>query len=93
MIPATTRSFIDNLVDYYISEASSYKQMAKTYADEVENIPAVTFGLIVGSIYSAFLQAYDNQRQKPPLEDIQEFTQIIKRRAAQIKRSILDAKT
>lgn len=92
MIPATTRSFIDNLVDYYISEAASYKQMAKTYADEVIDIPAATFGLIVGSIYSAFLQAYDNQNQKPPLEDVQEFTRIIKRRAAQIKRSILDAK-
>ena len=91
MIPATTRSFIDNLVDYYISEAASYKQMAMIYGDEVGDIPAATFGLIVGSIYSAFLQAYDNQKQKPPLEDIQEFTQIIKRKAAQIKKSILDA--
>ena len=65
--------------------------MATIYADEVGDIPAATFGLIVGSIYSAFLQTYDNQKQKPPLEDIQEFTQIIKRKAAQIKRSILDA--
>ena len=93
VIPATTRSFIDNLVDYYISEAGSYKQMAMTYAEEVVDIPAATFGLIVGSIYSAFLQYYDSQRQKPPLEDIQEFTQIIKRKAAQTKRGILDAKT
>ena len=74
-----------------MSEAASYKQMATIYSDEVGDIPAATFGLIVGSIYSAFLQAYDNQKQKPPLEDIQEFTQIIKRKAAQIKRSILDA--
>jgi len=93
VISVATRSFIDSLVDYYISEAASYKQMAKTYADEVGDIPAATFGLIVGSIYSAFLQAYDNQKQKPPLEDIQEFAQLIKRRAAQIKRGILDAKT
>ena len=92
MINATTKNFIYNLIDYYINVASSYKQMAKTYSDEVGDIPAATFGLIVGSIYSAFLQAYDNQKLKPPLEDIQEFTQIIKRRAAQIKRSILDAK-
>jgi len=66
--------------------------MAMIYADEVVDIPAATFGLIVGSIYSAFWQAYDNQKQKPSLEDIQEFTQIIKRKAAQIKRGILDAK-
>jgi len=38
------------------------------------------------------LQSYVNQKQKPSLEDIQEFTEIIKRRAAQIKRGILDAK-
>jgi methionine synthase II (cobalamin-independent) len=92
VIPATTKNFIENLVDYYISEAASYKQMAKIYAEEAGDIPAATFGLIVGSIYSAFLQAYDNQRQKPPIEDVQEFGQIIKRRAAQIKKSILDAK-
>lgn len=93
VIPATTRSFIDNLVDYYISEVASYKQMATTYAEEVIDIPAATFGLIVGSIYSAFLQIYDIQKQNPPLEDVQEFVEIIKRRAAQIKRGILDAKT
>jgi hypothetical protein len=92
VIPASTRSFINSLVDYYISEAASYKQMAKLCSAEVGDVPVATFGLIVGSIYSAFLQTYDNQKQKPPLEDIQEFTQIIKRRAAQIKRSILDAK-
>jgi hypothetical protein len=92
VIPATTRSFIDNLVDYYISEAASYKHMAKVCTQELEDIPGAAFGIIVGSIYSAFLQAYDNQKQKPPLEDVQEFTQIIKRRAAQIKKSIVDAK-
>lgn len=93
MIPASTRSFIDSLVDYYINESAAYKQMAKLYAQEVGDIPAATFGLIVGSIYSAFLQTYDTQKQKPPLEDVQEFTEIIKRRAAQIKKGILDAKT
>lgn len=92
MIPATTKSFIDSLVDYYISEAASYKQMAELYTEEVGDISAATFGLVVGSIYSAFLQTYDNQKQKPPLEDVQEFTQLIKRRAAQIKKAILDAK-
>lgn len=93
MIPAVTKNFIDSLVDYYISVAASYKQMAEIYTDEIGDIPAATFGLIVGSIYSAFLQAYDNQKQKPPLEDVQEFTQLIKRRAAQIKKAILDTKT
>jgi hypothetical protein len=92
MIPQTTRQFIDSLIDYYISEAASYKQLAKTYSDEVEDVDANAFGIIVGCIYSGFLQAYQNQKQKPLLEDTQEFTQIIKTRAAQIKRGILDAK-
>lgn len=91
MITVSTRSFIDSLVDYYISEASSYKQMAKSYADEAGDVPAAAFGIILGAIYSAFIQSYTNLQQKPSLEDMQEFTQIIKKRAAQIKRSILDA--
>ncbi len=91
MISATTKSFIDSLVDYYMSEAGSYKQMAKSYSDEVGDIPSAAFGIILGSIYSAFIQSYTNQQQKPSLEDIQEFTQIVKKRAAQIKKSILDA--
>lgn len=92
MIPHTTRQFIDSLIDYYISEAASYKQLAMTYSEEVEDVDANAFGIIVGCIYSGFLQAYQNQKQKPLLEDTQEFTQIIKTRAAQIKRGILDAK-
>ena len=92
MIPQSTRKFIDSLIDYYISEAGSYKQMAKIYFDEVEDVDANAFGIIVGCIYSGFLQAYQNQKETPKLEDTQEFSQMIKLRAAQIKRSILDAK-
>ncbi len=93
MISVTTRSFIDSLIDYYISEAAAYSQMARLYSDEVVDIPAATFGIILGSIYSAFIQSYTSQQQKPSLEDIQEFTQIVKKRAAQIKRGILDSKS
>jgi hypothetical protein len=92
VIPESTKKFIDSLIDYYISEAASYKQIAKTYHEEVNDVNANTFGIIIGSIYSGFLQAYQNQKQNPTLEDIQEFTKMVKTRAAQIKRSILDAK-
>jgi len=91
-ISTTTKSFIESLIDYYISEASSYKQFAQEYAPEVGDIATATFGIIVGCVYSGFLQAYANQKQKPSLSDIQEFHQIIKRRAAQIKKGVLDAK-
>ena len=92
MIPPTTKKFIDSLINYYISEAASYKQLAKIYHEEIEDINANTFGIIVGCVYSGFLQAYQNQKQKPSLEDTQEFTRMIKLRAAQIKRGIIDAK-
>ena len=91
MISETTRSFIDSLVDYYIGEAASYKQMAKSYSDLSHDPADTALGIVIGSIYSAFIQSYANQQQKPSLEDMQEFTQIIKKRAAQINRGILDA--
>ncbi|HJU13146.1 MAG TPA: hypothetical protein VJ792_01640 [Candidatus Nitrosotalea sp.] len=93
MISPTIRSFIDSLVDYYIGEAASYVQMAKSYSEIVSDQSDAAFGIIVGSIYSTFIQSYSNQQQKPSVEDIQEFTQIIKKRSAQIKRSLLDAKS
>jgi len=92
-IPSTTKDFINNLIDYYTSEASSYKQFAQEYASDLTDITATTFGIIIGCVYSGFLQAYANQKQKPSLDDIQEFHQIIKRRADQIKKCVLDAKT
>ena len=91
-IPVTTKDFINNLIDYYISEASSYKQFAQEYTSNVTDLTAATFGIIVGCVYSGFLQAYANQKQKPSLDDIQEFHQIIKRRADQIKKAVLDSK-
>ena len=91
-IPATTKDFINNLIDYYISEASSYKQFAQEYTSNATDVTTATFGIIIGCVYSGFLQAYANQKQKPSLDDIQEFHHIIKRRADQIKKGVLDTK-
>ena len=77
-IPATTKDFVNNLIDYYISESSSYKQFAQECASDVTDISAATFGIIIGCVYSGFLQAYANQKQKPSLDDIQEFHQMPK---------------
>jgi hypothetical protein len=84
-----TVSQVDKLT---IGEASSYKQFAQEYALDMTDITAATFGIIIGCVYSGFLQAYANQKQKPSLDDIQEFHRIIKRRADQIKKGVLDAK-
>ena len=88
-ISKNTRDFVDSLIDYYISEASSYKQIADTYVPEVESVRDTAFGFIAGCVYSGFLQAYKSQQITPSLEDIQEFHKILKNRAPLIKKAMI----
>jgi hypothetical protein len=85
--------FIENLINYYISEASSYKQIAQTYMNDGDDITATTLGIIIGCVYSGFLQTYKNQKQNPSLEDTQEFNNIVKQRVSDIRKAILTAKS
>ena len=85
-----TKEFLDSQIDYYISEAPSYKQIAEGYVPEIESVSDAAFGIIAGCVYSGFLQAYSNQKQVPSLEDLQEFTKIIKDRAPLIKKAMLE---
>ena len=87
-ISKENKEFIDSLIEYYITESESYKQIAKNFLPEVESIPDTAFGIITGCVYSGFLQAYQNQQQSPSLEDMDEFNQIIKKKALLIKKSI-----
>lgn len=84
------REFIDSLIDYYISEAASYKQIAEEYVPEVNSIEDTAFGIISGLVYAEFLQIYKNQQKTITLEDIREFNQILKQRAPLIKKAILE---
>ena len=85
-----TKEFIDSLVDYYISEAPSYRQIAEAYSPEINSVPDAAFGIITGCVYSAFLRAYENENKTAELEDIQEFNKIIKEKAPLIKKAILE---
>jgi len=89
VISKENKDFIDSLIDYYISESESYRQIAENFVPEVKSVSDTTFGIITGCVYSGFLQAYQNQQQTPSLEDMQEFNHIIKERAPLIKKSIL----
>ena len=89
-ISKENKEFIDSLIEYYISESESYKQIAENFLPEVKSIPDTAFGIITGCVYSGFLQAYQNQQQTPSLEDMDEFNQIIKKKAILIKKSILE---
>ena len=89
-ISKENKDFIDSLIDYYINESESYKQIAENFVPEIESIPDTAFGIITGCVYSGFLQAYQNQQQIPGLDDMREFNQIIKERAALIKKAIIE---
>ena len=89
-ISKENKEFIESLIDYYISESEAYAQIAENFVPEVESIPDTAFGIITGCVYSGFLQAYQNQQQTPSLEDVREFNEIIKNRAASIKKAIIE---
>lgn len=91
-IPQATRDYIETLIDYYVNVASSYKQIAQIFVPDIVDINDTTFGIIVGAVYSGFLQTYANQKQKVSLDDINDFNEIIKRRAPGIKKAVVDAK-
>ena len=81
------QAFLDSQIEYYTKEASSYKEMAKEYNLD-DNVPDTAFGIIVGCIYSSFLQTYTNQNSTPNSQEMEEFTQIIIKNTKKIKESI-----
>ena len=89
-ISKENQDFINSLIDYYVSESESYKQISENFTPEIESITDTTFGIITGCIYSGFLQAYQNQQETPSVEDINQFQEIIKNRAEEIKKAILE---
>jgi len=89
-ISKETKEFIENLIQYYTNEISSYKQIAENFIPEIESISDTTFGIIVGNVYSEFMKTYQNQKKTPDLEDIQEFNEIMKDSASLIKKAILE---
>ena len=82
---------MDDLAQYYINESESYKQFAGEYDEFTKSKMDVAFGLIVGSLYSAFLQTYANQQLEVGLDDIQEFHDFIRDNIDKIT-SALDGK-
>ena len=80
---------MDNQIQYYITEAQSYKEMAQEYSPKVDSVQDTAFGIIIGCIYSSFLQVYTNQKQTVNSNDMQEFTEIIMINARMIKDAII----
>ena len=72
------KKFLEGLMQYYIEQADSYNQFASEYEKFSKSKRDIAFGVIVGTIYSAFLQTYSNQQLEIRLDDIQEFHEFIR---------------
>ena len=83
------QTFLNSQIEYYTSESKSYKEMAQEYNLDDGSVPDTTFGMIVGCIYSSFLQTYTNQNSAPNSQEMEEFTRIIIKNAKKIKESII----
>ena len=81
--------FLDSQIDYYTKEAKSYKEMAQEYNLDENSIPDTAFGIIIGCIYSSFLQTYTNQNIAPNSQEMEDFTEIIIKNTKKIKESIV----
>jgi len=83
------QTFLDSQIEYYTNEAKSYREMAKECDLDDSSVSDTTFGIIVGCIYSSFIQTYTNQDSTPNSQDVEEFTEIIVKNSKKIKESIL----
>ena len=64
-IAKENKEFINSLIEYYISESESYREIAEEFRPEIESVQDTAFGIITGCVYSGFLQAYQNQQLLP----------------------------
>ena len=83
------QTFLVSQIEYYTKEAKSYKEMAREYSIDDSLSHDTAFGIIVGCIYSSFLQTFTNQNIIPNSEEMQEFTELIIKNAKKIKESII----
>ena len=90
VISKENQEFLEGLIDYYVKEAKSYREIAQEFSSEIDSVLDIAFGIIIGCIYSSFLQAYSNQKQIPNMEDIQEFNEMIIKNTEIIKKSIMN---
>ena len=90
VISKENQEFLEGLIGYYVKEAKSYREIAQEFSSEINSVVDTAFGIIIGCIYSSFLQAYSNQKQVPDMEDVQEFNEMIIKNTEIIKKSIMN---
>ena len=87
------KKFLEDLLKYYIEQADSYNQFAAEYREFSKSKREIAFGVIVGTMYSTFLQTYSNQQLEVKLDDIQEFHELIRENLDKISKALDENKT
>ena len=87
------KKFLEDLLKYYIDQAESYNQFASEYGEFSKSKREIAFGVIVGTVYSTFLQTYSNQQLEVKLDDIQEFHELIRDNLDKISKALDECKT
>ena len=82
------KKFLEDLLQYYIEQADSYNQFANEYGELSKSKREIAFGIIVGTVYSTFLQTYSNQQLEVRLDDIQEFHEFIRNNIKKITNAL-----
>ena len=82
------KKFLEDLLQYYIDQAESYIQFACEYGEFSKSKREIAFGVMIGSIYSTFLQTYSNQQLEVKLDDIQEFHDFIRDNMEKITKAL-----
>ena len=86
------KKFLEDLLKYYIDQADSYNQFAVEYGEFSKSKREIAFGVIVGTVYSTFLQTYSNQQLEVKLDDIQEFHELIRDNLDKISKALDESK-
>ena len=87
------KKFLEDLLLYYFDQADSYNQFACEYGEFSKSKREMAFGVIVGTVYSTFLQTYSNQQLEVKLDDIQEFHELIRDNIDKIAKEIDEKST
>ena len=87
-ISEQNKKFLEDLLQYYIDQADSYNQFASEYGEFSKSKREIAFGVIVGSVYSTFLQTYANQQLEVRVDDIQEFHDFIRDNIEKITKAL-----
>ena len=86
------KKFLEDLLKYYIDQAESYNQFVSEYGEFSKSKREIAFGVIVGTVYSTFLQTYSNQQLEVKLDDIQEFHELIRDNLDKISKALNENK-